>query len=195
MTTRTFLLTVSVLSGLGLAAWRPPQAVPTTCGRVVHSFSPTPLFRGTSVAGSVHARAELYVNSRNYGAGAASAAFEVAIDYAALDATTGVVLADHCVARTFTMRTPLDLKKIQIEVVGTGVQTHFPDGTTDVATLYAAGSDVEVVILAMAVRGIGSNQSGIEKTTLRVHAGDYDGDGKGEFYFKDADWQLGRFTS
>jgi hypothetical protein len=163
---------------------------------LVHSFSPTPLFRGVAGEGGA-ARAAMYVNNRQHGGGAVfgGASFEMAIDVAVLDPKTGNRVADHCVERSFEMATPLDLKKIQLRVTGTGIELRFPDGEIYVAELFQEGDEVEVVILALAVRGDGFNLAGVEKATLVVEP-DLDGDGAAEApYTKDADWQEGIFTS
>jgi hypothetical protein len=166
---------------------RPPQ--------LVHSFSPTPLFRGVAEEGRVHAQAAMYVNSRQYGEAFGVASFEMAIDVAVLDPKTGTRLADHCVERSFEMATPLDLKKVEMRVTGSGIELLFPDGEVYVAELFGAGQEVEVVILALAVRGDGTNLAGVEKASLVVEP-DLDGDGRLEApATHDADWQEGVFTS
>jgi hypothetical protein len=199
MTIKTWaaVLSAALLSATGASlSLSSAQAEPGQ-KKLVHSFSPTPLFRGVAGASGpgVMAQADMYVNSRTFGGSDGTAAsFEIAVDFAVLD-ETGNMIADHCVARTFSMRTPLDLKKIRMQVVENGIRILFPDGEHYTAELFTRGDAVEVVILALAVRGDGKNLAGVEKTSLLIEA-DLDGDGKAEsVYTKDGDWQEGIFTS
>ena len=167
-------------------------------GRKVHSFPPTPLFRGVVPADGQAARAEMIFNNRSFGVNAANepAEVELAMDLVAYSSLDGRKLGEHCVERTFTMEAPLDLKKVGLTLTQTGMRIEWPDGQVDDVQLFQPGEDVEVSILALALRGDGDNQSPIERASLRVQ-GDLDGDCVLEFEtFMGADHQGGtHFTS
>ena len=194
---RTFLLlSCALLAGLlGSAQLSPSRDIPR--GKLVHSFPPTPIYRGVAGGQGQAARAELIFNNRSWGLNASQqlARVELSFDLIAQRANSGEKLGDYCTQRTFDMETPLDLKSIRFEVTQTGVQIRWPDGSQEDVVLFSPGENVEVSFLAMALRGDGFKQSSIERASLRVQ-GDLDGDGVLEFdLFQGADHQGGFGTT